>query len=160
MGLLAHATLLGLYKQCGFEFLGPSRVEHGSELWFDMQLDLVARCHLDLIQVDAFSSVPFAGNPAAVLFTHRGGDEAWMQAVAVENNLSETAFLERSGAEGEVRCVTFVGLRLEAKWRSVVMQRLPLRMHSGTPAVRNEATQSSFELDRLANCSASSSPIT
>merc|ERR1719433_442781 len=66
-----------------------------------MQLDLVARRHLDFIQVDAFSSVPFAGNPAAVLFTHRGGDEGWMQVVAVENNLSETAFLERSGAEGK-----------------------------------------------------------
>eukprot|EP00927_Polykrikos_kofoidii_P022499 TRINITY_DN20974_c0_g1_i1.p1 TRINITY_DN20974_c0_g1~~TRINITY_DN20974_c0_g1_i1.p1 ORF type:complete len:520 (-),score=98.72 TRINITY_DN20974_c0_g1_i1:149-1672(-) len=95
--LLAHAPLLGLYKQCGFEFFGPSKVTHGSELWFDMGLDLDVRRHLDFVQVDAFTPAVFAGNPAAVLFTQRGGDEAWMQAVAVENNLSETAFVESRG---------------------------------------------------------------
>lgn len=52
---------------------------------------------LDFVQVDAFTPVPLAGNPAAVLFTQRGGDEGWMQAVAEENNLSETAFLEERG---------------------------------------------------------------
>lgn len=93
--LIAHAPLLGLYRQCGFDFLGPSDIVHGSEPWFDMALDLVARRQLDFLQVDAFTSVPLAGNPAAVLFTQKGGDESWMQAVAIENNLSETAFLEK-----------------------------------------------------------------
>lgn len=94
MLLLAHAPLLGLYVQCGFDLLGPSAVVHGPEQWFDMHLDLVAKRQLEFVQVDAFSSVPFAGNPAAVLFTQKGGCEEWMQAVAIENNLSETAFLE------------------------------------------------------------------
>lgn len=93
--LIAHAPLLGLYTQCGFQFVGPSAVVHGSELWFDMKLDLVAKRQLDFLQADAFTPVALAGNPAAVLFTHRGGDEDWMQSVAIENNLSETAFLER-----------------------------------------------------------------
>lgn len=95
MLLLAHEPLLGLYLQCGFEFLGRSHVVHGSELWYDMRLDVAAKRQLDIVQVDAFTPLALAGNPAAVLFTQRGGDEAWMQAVAVENNLSETAFLEK-----------------------------------------------------------------
>lgn len=49
--------------------------------------------HLDLYQVDAFTSRPFAGNPAAVCLLPEPRDERWMQAVAREMNLSETAFL-------------------------------------------------------------------
>jgi PhzF family phenazine biosynthesis protein len=41
--------------------------------------------------VDAFTSEPFGGNPAAVVFGH--GDDAWMQRVAAEMRHSETAFL-------------------------------------------------------------------
>jgi len=92
--LIAHAELCGLYARCGFEFLGRSKVVHGSDPWYDMRLDLADRRLLDFVQVDAFTSVAFAGNPAAVLFTQRGGDETWMQEVAIENNLSESAFLE------------------------------------------------------------------
>ncbi len=46
-----------------------------------------------LYQVDAFTEVPFKGNPAAVCLL--GGPEptAWMQSLAMEMNLSETAFL-------------------------------------------------------------------
>lgn len=44
-------------------------------------------------QVDAFSDRPFAGNPAAVCVLAEAADERWMQAVAAEMNLSETAFL-------------------------------------------------------------------
>eukprot|EP00931_Biecheleriopsis_adriatica_P008933 TRINITY_DN110065_c0_g1_i1.p1 TRINITY_DN110065_c0_g1~~TRINITY_DN110065_c0_g1_i1.p1 ORF type:complete len:525 (+),score=109.32 TRINITY_DN110065_c0_g1_i1:61-1575(+) len=95
MLLIAHANLLGLYRQCGFEFLGPSKVVHGSEAWYDMRLDLEMERSLEFAQVDAFSPVALAGNPAAVLFTQRSGDADWMHAVAVENNLAETAFLER-----------------------------------------------------------------
>jgi PhzF family phenazine biosynthesis protein len=46
-----------------------------------------------LLQVDAFSSEPFRGNPAAVCFLDRERDDAWMAKVAAEMNLSETAFL-------------------------------------------------------------------
>ena len=46
-----------------------------------------------LFQVDAFASGPFTGNPAAVCLLERPADPAWMQAVAAEMNLSETAFV-------------------------------------------------------------------
>jgi len=46
-----------------------------------------------LIQVDAFTDTPFAGNPAAVCLLDGPADEAWMQALAGEMNLSETAYL-------------------------------------------------------------------
>ncbi|WP_436499110.1 PhzF family phenazine biosynthesis protein [Actinokineospora sp. HUAS TT18] len=42
--------------------------------------------------VDAFTDRPFAGNPAAVCLLDADADERWMQAVAAEMNLSETAF--------------------------------------------------------------------
>ena len=43
--------------------------------------------------VDAFTSAPFSGNPAAVCVSDESRDETWMQLVAREMNLSETAFL-------------------------------------------------------------------
>jgi PhzF family phenazine biosynthesis protein len=48
---------------------------------------------LAIVQVDAFTDTPFKGNPAAVCVLPAPRDEAWMQAVAREMNLSETAFL-------------------------------------------------------------------
>ncbi|HEX6133982.1 MAG TPA: PhzF family phenazine biosynthesis protein [Longimicrobiales bacterium] len=56
---------------------------------------------MKLLQIDAFTSEPFAGNPAAVCVLDDPRDDAWMAAVAREMNLSETAFLERrDGAWG------------------------------------------------------------
>lgn len=46
-----------------------------------------------IYQVDAFTTTPFSGNPAAVCLLDTPAAEAWMQAVAGEMNLSETAFL-------------------------------------------------------------------
>ena len=46
-----------------------------------------------VFQVDAFTDKPFAGNPAAVVLLEQQADAAWMQAVAREMNLSETAFV-------------------------------------------------------------------
>ena len=46
-----------------------------------------------LFQVDAFTERPFAGNPAAVCLLTEQADAGWMQSVAAEMNLSETAFL-------------------------------------------------------------------
>ena len=43
--------------------------------------------------VDAFAERPFQGNPAAVCPLERPADPAWMQHVAAEMNLSETAFI-------------------------------------------------------------------
>jgi predicted PhzF superfamily epimerase YddE/YHI9 len=47
-----------------------------------------------IFQVDAFTAEPFRGNPAAVCLLDERRDEAWMQAVAAEMNLSETAFVD------------------------------------------------------------------
>lgn len=48
---------------------------------------------LKIFQVDAFTDKPFTGNPAAVCILPKPRDEIWMQNVAREMNLSETAFL-------------------------------------------------------------------
>lgn len=49
-----------------------------------------------IVQVDAFADRPFAGNPAAVCILDAPAGERWMQEVAAEMNLSETAFLHPS----------------------------------------------------------------
>ncbi len=46
-----------------------------------------------IVQVDAFTSKPFAGNPAAVCVLREPAADSWMRDVAREMNLSETAFL-------------------------------------------------------------------
>ena len=48
---------------------------------------------LAIFQVDAFTSEPFSGNPAGVCLLPEDRDESWMQNVAREMNLAETAFL-------------------------------------------------------------------
>jgi PhzF family phenazine biosynthesis protein len=48
---------------------------------------------LTIFQVDAFTDRPFAGNPAAVCLLPAPKDDRWMQYLAQEMNLSETAFL-------------------------------------------------------------------
>jgi PhzF family phenazine biosynthesis protein len=50
---------------------------------------------LRFTQVDAFTDRPFAGNPAAVCLLPTARDSGWMQQVAREMNLAETAFLVR-----------------------------------------------------------------
>ena len=59
-----------------------------------------------IVQVDAFTARPFAGNPAAVCVLPAPRGEGWMQDVAREMNLSETAFLHRRGDEWELRWFT------------------------------------------------------
>jgi PhzF family phenazine biosynthesis protein len=57
-------------------------------------------------QVDAFAERPFTGNPAAICLLDREADAAWMQSVAAEMNLSETAFVRRLDAGFELRWFT------------------------------------------------------
>ena len=59
-----------------------------------------------IFQVDAFANRRFSGNPAAVVSMKGFPDEATMLAVAAENNLSETAFLVRDGADYRLRWFT------------------------------------------------------
>jgi PhzF family phenazine biosynthesis protein len=49
----------------------------------------------EIFQVDAFTDTPFKGNPAAVCILPQAADDGWMQKLAIEMNLSETAFLVR-----------------------------------------------------------------
>lgn len=48
--------------------------------------------HIEIFQIDAFTSEPFKGNPAAVVFDNSLNDDE-MHSIAAEMNLSETAFL-------------------------------------------------------------------
>jgi PhzF family phenazine biosynthesis protein len=57
-------------------------------------------------QVDAFADRPFAGNPAAVCVLPAARDETWMQLVAREMNLAETAFLVRRSDGFDLRWFT------------------------------------------------------
>ena len=62
---------------------------------------------MKMYQVDAFTNVLFKGNPAAVIVTEQWLDEALMQNLALENNLSETAFVKVIDAENyEIRWFT------------------------------------------------------
>jgi len=55
---------------------------------------------IELLQVDAFTDRPFGGNPAAVCLVDKMPDDDWMQALAAEMNLSETAFVAPMAAGG------------------------------------------------------------
>lgn len=57
-------------------------------------------------QIDAFTDRPFAGNPAAVCLLEDERDAQWMQAVAAEMNLSETAFVRPLDDGFELRWFT------------------------------------------------------
>lgn len=59
-----------------------------------------------LFQVDAFTDTPFSGNPAAVCLLDEARNDGWMQAVAAEMNLSETAFVRPLPEDFELRWFT------------------------------------------------------
>lgn len=64
---------------------------------------------IPFFQVDAFAGRPLTGNPAAVMPLERWIDDELMQAIASENNLSETAFTvqsEREDADYDLRWFT------------------------------------------------------
>lgn len=57
-------------------------------------------------QIDAFTDHAFGGNPAAVCWLEQEAETSWMQSVAAEMNLSETAFVRRIGDRHELRWFT------------------------------------------------------
>ena len=61
---------------------------------------------IPIYQVDAFTSKLFGGNPAAVCPLPRWLPDAKLQAIAAENNLSETAFFVTKGGHCELRWFT------------------------------------------------------
>lgn len=61
---------------------------------------------IPLFQVDAFTNSVFGGNPAAVCPLESWLDNDTLQKIAAENNLSETAFFVKTGAEYELKWFT------------------------------------------------------
>ena len=61
---------------------------------------------LTIFHVDAFTERPFAGNPAGVCILPEPHEDGWMQNVAREMNLSETAFLQSRGDGFNLRWFT------------------------------------------------------
>lgn len=61
---------------------------------------------LELFQIDAFSSQPFGGNPAAVCPLSEWLDDSVLQSIASENNLSETAFFVKDSDVYTIRWFT------------------------------------------------------
>lgn len=62
--------------------------------------------NVTILQVDAFTGEPFKGNPAAVCILEGSADEVWMQNVAAEMNLAETAFVNRAKTGFDLRWFT------------------------------------------------------
>ena len=59
-----------------------------------------------IYQIDAFTDVPFSGNPAGVCLLEAAASEQWMQNIALEMNLSETAFLVPAAVGYDLRWFT------------------------------------------------------
>jgi PhzF family phenazine biosynthesis protein len=59
-----------------------------------------------IFQVDAFSDTPFRGNPAGVMIVDKDTPSGWMQNMALEMNLSETAFLVPQEGSFDIRYFT------------------------------------------------------
>src|SRR5687767_11386620 len=69
-------------------------------------MDRKAGMGTELHDVDAFADRPFSGNPAAVCVLDGAAEAAWMQRVAAEMNLSETAFITSRDGALELRWFT------------------------------------------------------
>ena len=101
--LLSKSNMLGFYVRSGFSVLRPSDIVHGQETWYDCELNM--RLDKNRLQgypcwvVDSFAEEGGSGNPAAVVLLPADTDitneetTGWMQLVAKEFNLSETAFI-------------------------------------------------------------------
>ena len=61
---------------------------------------------LEIFQVDAFTSKPFGGNPAAVVPLESWLTDETMLQIAAENNLAETAFFVKNGGQYDIRWFT------------------------------------------------------
>ena len=59
-----------------------------------------------IYQVDAFTSEPFKGNPAGVCILEKEMPDEWMQSIAAEIHVSETAFISGGKDEYKIRFFT------------------------------------------------------
>jgi predicted PhzF superfamily epimerase YddE/YHI9 len=119
-------------------------------------------------QVDAFANRPFAGNPAAVCWLEEPAERAWMQAVAAEMNLSETAFARRLDDSYELRwftptvevdlCGHATLATAHALWTSGVAADETLRFHTRSGLLSCRQAQDWIELDFPATPARAASP--
>jgi len=111
-----------------------------------------------IVVVDAFTDRPYAGNPAAVCVLERPAEEGWMQLVARELNLAETAFLVREADGFRLRWFTpAVEVALcghatlaSAHWlwgSGTVPAGAPLRFHTKSGLLTAERHGEWIELD-------------
>ena len=110
-------------------------------------------------QVDAFTDRPFAGNPAGVVWLEADADLAWMQHVAAEMNLAETAFIRRrAGGDGyDLRwftpkvevdlCGHATLASAHALWTSGTVADDPLRFHTRSGVLTCSRNGGRIELD-------------
>lgn len=115
--LISKADLLAFYVKCGFAVLRPSAIVHGDELWYHLEMDIrVEKGHPGWV-VDSFTETAGCGNPAGIILlpesTNPDDDDTrkWMQVVAKEFNLSETAFVwPKTDLDDSVQTATY-GIR-------------------------------------------------
>src|SRR5512135_245963 len=111
-----------------------------------------------IYQVDAFTDKPFSGNPAAVCITDKLQDEDWMQNVAREMNLSETAFLHKQAEGYNLRWFTpAVEIELcghatlasaHVLWEiGLLAHQAPARFHTRSGLLTAERRANEIELD-------------
>jgi len=105
--LIAKPYLVHFYVSCGFRVTRLSPVVHGKDAWMELVLDCDVERRLAVVQVDAFAAKKYEGNPAAVVVMSPSKFDApdsseWMQKIALERNLSETAFLARIEKKNDV----------------------------------------------------------
>ena len=93
---------------------------------------------LRFTQVDAFADAPFTGNPAAVMPLDAWLDDAVLQAIAAENNLSETAFTVPTpdDAEADYMMAVYDPLTALAKADRAALDALLSSVRPGEAAVQ------------------------
>lgn len=109
-------------------------------------------------QVDAFTDRPFSGNPAAICWLENDAESGWMQLVAAEMNLSETAFVRRNGPDFDLRwfsptrevdlCGHATLATAHALWTSgLSAANQPIRFHTRSGLLTCQLTNQFIELD-------------
>lgn len=111
---------------------------------------------LPIYQVDAFTSELFCGNPAAVIPVDVFPSDELMQAIALENNLSETAFVKpRNGGDYDLRWFTptfeidFCGHATIASTHVLINElnvASPILFHTKIGALQVEKTSQGYEM--------------
>lgn len=94
--------------------------------------------------IDAFTDQPFRGNPAAVCLVDSWPDEDWMQQVALEMSLSETAFahpVDRPDADYALRWFT-PAVETDLCGHATLATAHALHSDRGTPATVRFSTRS------------------